>query len=59
MPMLAANSGNTVRLWNVATWEIVAEFAGQAAEVHCLRSRRTAGPWPSAIRTATSDCGMT
>ena len=34
--LLAGSSGNTVRLWNVATWQEVAAFKGDTAEVHCL-----------------------
>jgi hypothetical protein len=34
--LLAAGSGNTVRLWNVATWETATTFSGQTAEVLCL-----------------------
>jgi WD40 repeat protein/serine/threonine protein kinase len=34
--LLATCSGNTVRLWDVATWEAVADFAGQTAGVLCL-----------------------
>jgi WD40 repeat protein len=34
--MLAASSGNTVRLWDVATWQITAALPGPTAGVSCL-----------------------
>jgi hypothetical protein len=34
--LLAACSGNTVRLWSVATWEVVAALPGSPAEVLCF-----------------------
>src|SRR5262249_4750468 len=33
---LAATSGDTVRLWHVATWRDAAALTGQQAEVRCL-----------------------
>jgi hypothetical protein len=34
--LLAASQGNIIRLWDVATWNTVANFTAPTAEVHCF-----------------------